>query len=538
MKPQNIVVTQDGQNLDFLLYEEDDITKIKILFKKLNIGKSKKTNLKINFEDDRISTRTGEIWEVSIPKIKDLEIFRNYDLKLKIPKNFGEEAYITPEPKSVENHEKFFIYEYKKDDLELASINAAFGKFQVFTFDISYHLSNNTNKTNFTKIAIPPDTNSQRVYYNKISPSPLNIEFDEDGNWLALYKIKAKQKLEVNIFGSVQIFANPIKYLIPSPSSILTNLKPTDYWQSDNESISKLSKNFKIPKEIYDFVVDYLDYNYERIEPDAKRLGALEALKSPKNSLCTEFTDLFIALSRAAGIPAREINGFAYTENPKIEPLSLVSDVLHSWPEYWDSEKNLWIAVDPTWASTSGSDYFEKFDLRHFAFVIHGKESTYPLPPGSYKFSDDPKKDIFVSFGNLPNNLHPKLGIKINKKGLFNLLNQTLVINFINEGKVAIYDINPKVIIDSQEKVLDNIRILPPLSSSQTKLSFKTGLFGILSPQKITVQANNNEQTLFLDRTSIAVNQLILVSLLIILTLFFLNKRFHFLNFFQLITKK
>jgi len=52
-----------------------------------------------------------------------------------------------------------------------------------------------------------------------------------------------------------------------------------------------------------------------------------------------EFTDLFIALSRAAGIPAREINGFAYTDDIRLRPLDLVTDMLHAWPEYYDEEK-------------------------------------------------------------------------------------------------------------------------------------------------------------------------------------------------------
>src|SRR5258707_13577173 len=102
-----------------------------------------------------------------------------------------------------------------------------------------------------------------------------------------------------------------------------------------------------------------------------------------------EFTDLFIAMARAAGIRAREINGYAYTENKDSEPLSLVADVLHSWPEYWDKYNKEWILVDPTWGNTThGIDFFHKLDLRHFTFVIHGVNSEFPLSPGSYKLSD------------------------------------------------------------------------------------------------------------------------------------------------------
>ena len=56
-----------------------------------------------------------------------------------------------------------------------------------------------------------------------------------------------------------------------------------------------------------------------------------------------EFTDLFVAIARAAGIPARESVGYAYTTNSRLRPLSLVTDVLHAWPEYYDADKKIWV---------------------------------------------------------------------------------------------------------------------------------------------------------------------------------------------------
>ncbi|NCC70435.1 hypothetical protein EOM09_02540, partial [bacterium] len=44
-------------------------------------------------------------------------------------------------------------------------------------------------------------------------------------------------------------------------------------------------------------------------------------LNLPNSSICTDFTDLFITLARAKGIPAREVQGFAYTNNSKIKPI-------------------------------------------------------------------------------------------------------------------------------------------------------------------------------------------------------------------------
>lgn len=110
-----------------------------------------------------------------------------------------------------------------------------------------------------------------------------------------------------------------------------------------------------------------------------------------------EFTDLFIAIARAAGIPAREVNGYAFTNDPDTHPVSLSQDILHAWPEYYDDQKG-WIPIDPTWENTTnGIDYFNTFDLNHIAFVRKGLDSEYPYPAGSYKTVETQTKDVLVS---------------------------------------------------------------------------------------------------------------------------------------------
>lgn len=67
--------------------------------------------------------------------------------------------------------------------------------------------------------------------------------------------------------------------------------------------------------------------------------NALEALHSARGD-CTEHSVLFVALARAAGIPARPVVGVAYW--PPGHGLGW-----HAWAEVWVDGR--WIAVDPTW---------------------------------------------------------------------------------------------------------------------------------------------------------------------------------------------
>src|SRR5207302_1362593 len=128
-------------------------------------------------------------------------------------------------------------------------------------------------------------------------------------------------------------------------------LAPKPYWEVDAAVIKDKAKDLKTPEQIYKFVTQYLSYSQARLNnPKIERKGALSAFNSPKDAVCMEFTDLYIAIARAAGIPAKEVIGYAYTQNDRLRPLSFAveGDLLHAWPAYWDDNLG-WVQVDPTW---------------------------------------------------------------------------------------------------------------------------------------------------------------------------------------------
>ncbi|HUT32862.1 MAG TPA: transglutaminase-like domain-containing protein [Planctomycetota bacterium] len=89
--------------------------------------------------------------------------------------------------------------------------------------------------------------------------------------------------------------------------------------------------------------------------------NASEVLKTREGD-CTEHTVLFVALARAAGIPAREAAGVTAIER---------GDGLyyHAWPEVWIGD---WIAMDPTLNE-------ELADATHIKFAQGGAESIYRI---------------------------------------------------------------------------------------------------------------------------------------------------------------
>lgn len=374
-----------------------DGNSIKIKFNEQVVGIDKKLNFSISFDTKEIARKTGKIWDINIPGLTDQKTYNSFDVKVIVPKGLDTPSYIKPDTGSVNGN----ILTFTKEELGESGISISFGKEQIYDFDLYYHLKNSNMFPIKTEIALPPTTNYQDVQINSIEPKPENVILDEDGNWLAQYVLSPGKKVDIEVQGKAKVMLSPKKEPM-SDKQLKKYTKEQDYWQISNAEIKKLASELKTPYQIYKYIIDNLTYDYSRVQENKSRIGAVGVLDNPKSAVCLEFTDLFIAIARAAGIPAREMNGFAFTQNSKERPLSLMKDILHAWPEYYDYDLQTWVMIDPTWANTTGGvDYFYKLDFDHFTFAIKGVDSDYPIPAGGYKISkDQDSKDINVKLAD------------------------------------------------------------------------------------------------------------------------------------------
>jgi transglutaminase-like putative cysteine protease len=360
------------------------------------VGKNKTNNFSVSYRTQEIVVRNGSVWEVNIPRLEGEHAASSYLITLVVPSEFGEPAFISPLPISKEASATGVVYKFSPSVGFQAPVTAVFGQQQFMEFLLRYHLENTQPVESEATIALPPNTAYQQIAFKQIEPRPKQVEMDADGNWLASYRLAPGQLLSVMAVGVVKLEFEP-KYDLGLGSDLGEYLQATEFWQADDPEIVALANKLKTPKAIYQYVVETLNYSYDKVNQGGGRAGAIGALENPDLAICTEFTDLFIALSRAAGVPARELEGYAFTTNDRLRPLSLTQDVLHAWPEYFDEQRQVWIQVDPTWGKTTGGiDYFNKLDLNHFVFVVHGRDPMKPAPAGAYKLKSDPKKDVEV----------------------------------------------------------------------------------------------------------------------------------------------
>lgn len=400
-KVNNIHAYDQSGELPVENYDIGRDTQIRIQFRKLAPGIDKTLHWTLKYEIPTLAKKVGRLWTVNLPKAELSSYEDNISVNLRTSPDLGKVVQSKPIPSGKgkswtgQNAKKQILVSLSGDDKM---------PYQAYKFQLNYHLRNSSLLPETQEIALPPDTPYQKIFLKSLDPKPANVRIDSDGNWLAAYILPPSASQDIKATGYSAVFAAP-RYHSGWDGSDLT--KADKYWEVDSPEIRKLAQNLHTASDIYSFVTDKLSYSKYRVSKNPVRQGALLALKTPLSSICTDFSDLFIALSRAIRIPAREINGFAYTEDQSSFPLSLQKDVLHSWVEYFDAGENSWRMIDPTWGSTSGGlDYLNSFDFNHLTLAIHGKDSGSPVPAGFYKnpaklkkFLSDapPPKDVFIS---------------------------------------------------------------------------------------------------------------------------------------------
>lgn len=423
--------------------QKGETTIITLNFNEQIVGKDKVLSFILKYRVSDLAKKEGNLWQISLPKLANSEAVDEFYLQIKVPLEYGRLSVVNPSAFETKIQDDYYKLSFKKEDLTSFGVMATFGQYQTYDFRIIYPLKNESSSPKIEKIAIPPDTNYQTVYYNLITPEPVDVKIDDDGNWLAFYELKPKEELLIEINGNVDIFSQPKKSKISTAVNVNKDyLSNTKYWEANDKKIVELASQLKTPENIYKFVVKTLDYDYESVKKGPVRTGGINILENPKRATCSQFTDLFVTLCRAAGIPAREVVGYAYTDNPNLKQIMEQSDLLHSWSEYYDVNRNEWIMVDPTWEKTTGGlDFFNKFDMAHLAFVIHGKSDILPVPPGSFEEGGKSEKKIFVNFSeqNLPEKILSFYIEEIDPPFVYSLKRNPVDVQFKRGSGTALY---------------------------------------------------------------------------------------------------
>ena len=396
---KNLRVADSTGKVPYVVADKKATREITFKFPEPDSGRQSQNILRLQYSLDDMHIKNGAIHEMILPLL--LSADNNViNATLHLPENFETPLSLSkPSPTAIE------FRTVRWDNVKEKTLYTLFGQSQKYDLDLSYSLPNTGISEKVETIALPPDTLYQKTTIQSLDPKPVKTYTDFDGNLIAEYAVPSRSTLDIHYKGQVEVFIQPQSSMRDVIRRAYLKQKEYIFTQEKLWDISKdLSKPtiaaLSTAESIHTFVTDTLEYAPGKIDQNPVRMGAHQSLENPTAALCTEFTDLFIAIAREKGIPAREIEGFGYSDTSNLRPQSLTKDILHAWPEFYDTQQEVWYPIDPTWEDTSGIDYFHSFDLNHIVFAIHGNDETLPRPAGFYKTSS--RQDVKVSLSNKP----------------------------------------------------------------------------------------------------------------------------------------
>ena len=101
-KVENVKAQDNVGALETNVKFEDNQTLISVKFNQKVIGLGKTLSWNLTYTSGELAAKSGQIWEISIPRLSSSNSFRTYSVDMVIPDSFGNEAYMSPKPSSKE----------------------------------------------------------------------------------------------------------------------------------------------------------------------------------------------------------------------------------------------------------------------------------------------------------------------------------------------------------------------------------------------------------------------------------------------------
>jgi transglutaminase-like putative cysteine protease len=215
----------------------------------------------------------------------------------------------------------------------------------------------------------------QDLLTRQLELSTFQVLEDECGNQYAQFEftdVTPGEEVVVNLAFRVRL--RELRYDLSHCQGEVLNafLDPDIYVESGNEWIRSLASQmaqgqtnpFQTLEALYDHVREHM--TYDEYHPEDH--GALWALENGTGD-CTDFTDALLALSRAAGIPARFLEGVTYSSEE--------GQVKHDWLEAYLPGHG-WAPLHPAWGGfpERREAYFARMSLDHIVVTIGRNPST------------------------------------------------------------------------------------------------------------------------------------------------------------------
>lgn len=353
----------------------------------------------VEYDSFALLNKAGAIYDLYIPtfasefQFEDDTTSRTINTVVNIPKSLGPINFVNPTKTPVDLGTKL-QYQYSQQELTGTVSWIQIGNKQYYKFDIRQPYTATSNVPvlfNTYSVILPRSIVSgsltQTVNFTSITPAPEAIYRDENDNLVARFAIPANETGEIVVSGYAEVEENnqfDMKNsgsLSDLNSNVLgVNIANADFWEVNAPEIQAKAQElkgtetniYKLITKTYQYVVDQIDYSEVKRFGINERQGALKTLQGGA-AVCMEYSDLFIALMRAQGVPARAAFGYGYDTRA-----TNGIDTAHQWAEVYLPSQNRWVSIDTTWGE-SGTDIIGG-NLNHFFKYVANINPNDPAP--------------------------------------------------------------------------------------------------------------------------------------------------------------
>ncbi len=378
----------------------------------IGIGQSKE--FKIIYNNYGLIKTTGALLDIFSPGFGKDYKFDNgttsykYQTTIKINRNLGEVGFVVPTPVETLVEGNYYVYKISPESLIGSKIWVQIGKTQYYQFTLSQPVkaSSAINKGYFNEysLVIPRDITEaetiQRVFFKNLDPIPKQVVADEEGNLIATFKMPSHQDGVITVEGYAEV-SKINQQASRDNAGVLDDidiqemtkyLNPSQFWEVDHPEIQKRASELKSDKkniyEIiesdYSHIIDTIDYSEVKRFGINNRQGALKTLQGGA-AVCMEYSDLFLALSRAQGIPTRAAYGYGYDAR-----IGENQQDAHQWVQVYLPGLKEWLSVDVTWGESGPA--LIGGDLNHF--YTHVAVADPNSPPSIERVSYGKQVDL------------------------------------------------------------------------------------------------------------------------------------------------
>lgn len=353
-----------------------------------------------------------------------------------------------------------------------------------------------------SEVITPLPSGNEDNRMKEIQLGDINSENSETINVTQILRVNTKQ-IHITSGQSVERI----------PESLEKYTKPVKHlWQSDDEKIKSKAEELTQGLDNYcakarrllEWVREHMTY-----EEQAPEYSAVWAYESGRGD-CTEYSNLFIALARAADIPAKTVSGYLFSSNGlDFEGYDLM-DVGHQWVVIYLPSTG-WVSVDLTY----GKGQFGKLSNDHVIELISGgsnwvdEDKNKPKTPTWYVSRRPPSVDIQLESSGSANRLvavNPSISAsnKISDDGTWKF-----TVNVRNVGSQPVSDVEVRLETDSDYFEAPPAKTLGKVSSkSQKSLSFDMNVEKSFENSKATaiVEYETDEYGSFKSTNSVSVS--------------------------------